>query len=67
MVSNRLPRRLRRLIFLALREGWQVELTQNLRLTLRKPGFPPIFSGSQASDGRSANQQPKLHDEVCND
>ncbi len=52
MISNRLPRRLRRLILLALREGWRVEVSPNLRLALHKPGFPPIHTGSRANDAR---------------
>lgn len=52
MHSNRLPRRLRRLVLLALREGWRVEISPELRLTLRKPGMPPIHTGTRANDAR---------------
>ena len=52
MNRNRLPRRLRRLILLALREGWRVEISPDLHLTLRKPGLPPIHTGPCANDRR---------------
>ncbi len=52
MDSSRLPRRLRRLVLLALREGWRVEISPDLRLTLRKPGMPPIHTGARANDAR---------------
>lgn len=52
MNRNRLPRRLRRLILLALSEGWQVEISPDLRLTLCKPGLPPIHTGACANDAR---------------
>ena len=52
MNRNRLPLRLRRLILLALREGWRVEISPDLHLTLRKPGLPPIHTGPRANDRR---------------
>ena len=57
MDSNRLPRRLRRLILMALREGWWVQISPDLQLTLRKPGFPPIHTGTRANDARPARRR----------
>lgn len=54
MISSYLPRRLRRLVLTALREGWHVEISPDLRVTLRKPGFASIHTGARANDRRSA-------------
>lgn len=54
MTCNLLVSRMQRLILLALREGWQVEISPTLHLTLRKPGFPPIHTGANANDARPA-------------
>lgn len=62
MDSNRLPRRLRRLILTALHEGWWVQISPDLQLTLRKPGFPPIRAGSRANDARPARRRRKPTD-----
>lgn len=62
MNRNRLPRRLRRLILLALREGWKVEISPDLRLTLRKPGLPPIHTGANANDARSPVRRHPAND-----
>lgn len=43
------------LIEFALREGWDVRRTAAGQLKLVKPGLPPIFTRSTASDVR-ANQ-----------
>ncbi|SDS63628.1 hypothetical protein SAMN04490182_2012 [Pseudomonas cedrina] len=56
MSANHVPHRLRRLIRLALREGWQVDVGTDLRLTLRKPGFASIHTGAHSNDGR-----PPIH------
>ncbi|MCP1463290.1 hypothetical protein [Pseudomonas sp. S3E17] len=52
MIDSRVPRRLRRLIVLALQEGWRVEISPDVQLTLRKPGFTPIQTGPRANDAR---------------
>lgn len=52
MIRNHLGSRLQRLILLTLREGWQVEISPTLHLTLRKPGFPPIHTGASTNDAR---------------
>lgn len=65
MDSNRLPHRLRRLILMALREGWWVQISPDLHLTLRKPGLPPIHTGTRANDARSLVRRRKPKD--CND
>lgn len=57
MSRNHLVSRLQRLIWLALHEGWQVEISPALHLTLRKPGLPPIHTGATANDARPVNQQ----------
>ena len=62
MDSNRLPRRLRRLILMALREGWRVEISPDLQLTLRKPGFTPIHTGARANDSRPVVRRAKPTD-----
>ncbi|AZF10339.1 hypothetical protein C4J93_2141 [Pseudomonas sp. R2-37-08W] len=33
---------------MALREGWWVRISPDLQLTLRKPGLPPIHTGTRA-------------------
>ncbi|WKV49534.1 type II toxin-antitoxin system HicA family toxin [Dickeya fangzhongdai] len=38
------------LIEYALKEGWEVERTSGGHLKFTKPGMPPIFTGSTASD-----------------
>ena len=62
MNRNRLPLRLRRLILLALREGWRVEISPDLQLTLRKPGFTPIHTGARANDRRPVVRRAKPTD-----
>lgn len=62
MDSNRLPRRLRRLILMALREGWRVEISPDLQRTLRKPGFTPIHTGARANDRRPVVRRAKPTD-----
>ena len=62
MNRNRLPLRLRRLILLALREGWRVEISPDLHLTLRKPGFTPIHTGARANDSRPVVRRAKPTD-----
>lgn len=67
MPANHVPRRLRRLIRLALREGWQVDVTTDLRLTLRKPGFASIHIGAHSNDARPSihrrrSQRGEAHD-----
>ncbi|UAY97120.1 type II toxin-antitoxin system HicA family toxin [Dickeya dadantii] len=45
------------LIEYALKEGWEVERTSGGHLKFTKPGMPPIFTSSTASDycaGRNA-------------
>jgi len=46
-------KRLRPLIEYALREGWQVMRTPGGHLKFTKPGLPPVFTGSTASDHRA--------------
>lgn len=41
------------LIEYALREGWEVIRTRNGHLKFTKPGMPPIFTSSTASDHRA--------------
>lgn len=43
-------KRLRPLISFALREGWEVFRTAGGHLKFIKPGLPPIYTGSTASD-----------------
>ncbi len=62
MDSNRLPRRLRRLILMALREGWWVQISPDLQLILRKPGLPPIHTGTRANDARPVRRRRKPTD-----
>ncbi|WP_300719587.1 hypothetical protein [Pseudomonas sp.] len=54
MTRNHFDSRMQRLILLALREGWQVQISTTLQLTLRKPGFPAIHTGARANDARPA-------------
>lgn len=44
---------LRRLIEFALSEDWHVQRTPKGHLKFTKPGHPPIYTGSTASDRRS--------------
>lgn len=65
MTRNHFDSRMQRLILLALREGWQVQISTTLQLTLRKPGFPAIHTGARANDARPAigqNTCNKSHD-----
>ncbi|VFR23674.1 FIG034647: hypothetical protein in PFGI-1-like cluster [plant metagenome] len=49
------------LIEYALREGWEVIRTRNGHLKFTKPGMPPIFTSSTASDHRaSRNARARL-------
>lgn len=49
------------LIEYALREGWDVIRTRNGHLKFTKPGLPPIFTSSTASDHRAGrNAQARL-------
>lgn len=57
MTRNHFDSRMQRLILLALREGWQVQISTTLQLTLRKPGFPAIHTGARANDARPATGQ----------
>lgn len=57
MTRNHFDSRMQRLILLALREGWQVQISTTLQLTLRKPGFPAIHKGARANDARPAKGQ----------
>lgn len=61
MSANRLPRRLRRLVLLALREGWQVQINPDLRLSLTKPGFAAIHTGADGHDAREVVQRGGSH------
>lgn len=47
-------KRLLPLIEFALREGWKVHRTQGGHLKFVKPGLPPIFTSSTASDHRAS-------------
>jgi len=65
MTRNHFDCRMQRLILLALREGWQVQISTTLQLTLRKPGFPAIHTGACANDARPAighNTSSESHD-----
>ncbi|TBU88465.1 type II toxin-antitoxin system HicA family toxin [Phytopseudomonas dryadis] len=54
-------KRLLPLVEFALREGWKVSRTAGGHLKFVKPGLPPIFTSSTASDHRSAlNAQAQL-------
>lgn len=54
-------RRLKPLIDFALREGWEVVRTPGGHLKFTKPGLPPIYAGSTASDQRaSRNARARL-------
>ena len=57
MTRNHFDSRMQRLILLALREDWQVQISTTLQLTLRKPGFPAIHTGARANDARPAKGQ----------
>jgi len=57
MTRNKFDSRIQRLILLALREGWQVQINPTLQLTLRKPGFPAIHTGACANYARPATGQ----------
>ena len=47
-------KRIRSLVEFAMREGWTVSRTAGGHLTFEKPGLPPIFTGSTASDHRAS-------------
>ncbi|WP_313024546.1 type II toxin-antitoxin system HicA family toxin [Pseudomonas lopnurensis] len=47
-------KRLLPLIEFALSEGWEVSRTGGGHLKFTKPGLPPIFTSSTASDHRSS-------------
>ncbi len=60
-------KRLRPLIEFAMREGWQVSRTAGGHLRFVKPGLPPIFTASTASDHRaSQNAWSRLRRAVRN-
>lgn len=67
MPRNNFPHRLQRLMVLALREGWRVEFNANRQLTLRKPGYAPIHTGTRANDIRRAIQHQQSKDEPNDD
>jgi len=46
-------KRLLPLIELALKEGWEVSRTAGGHLKFTKPGLPPIYTSSTASDHRA--------------
>ncbi|MBX6319038.1 MULTISPECIES: hypothetical protein [Pseudomonadota] len=46
-------KQLRGLIEFALRQGWEVVRTPGGHLKFTKPGLPPIYTGSTASDYRA--------------
>lgn len=52
-VLHRGHKRLKPLIDFALREGWEVVRTRGGHLAFTKPGLPPIYTGSTASDHRA--------------
>ncbi len=47
-------KRLRPLVEFAVREGWTVSRTASGHLQFAKPGLPPIFTSSTASDHRAS-------------
>lgn len=51
---RRADKRLQPLIEFALCEGWQVSRTRNGHLKFSKPGLPPIYTGTTASDYRAS-------------
>lgn len=53
-------KRLLPLIEFALREGWEVVRTRNGHLKFTKPGMPPIFTSSTASDHRAGSNARAL-------
>lgn len=46
-------KRLKPLIDFAMKEGWTVVRTPGGHLKFTKPGLPPIYTGSTASDHRA--------------
>jgi len=48
-----IPERFRALIEFAVKEGWQVRQTKNGRITLTKPGYATIYTGTAAPARRT--------------
>jgi len=50
-----IPERFRALIEFAIREGWQVRQAKNGRITLTKPGYAAIYTGTAAPARRTTD------------